>query len=101
MFPPAYAYCHRDIPRVTGKSGWKQHKVYTMVSLRMGCWGRRQDTMNWQELVYGEPFRSMSGKNVDFGITQKNQNFPSVTEKGMVFGLVINLNSRPVFVLAV
>lgn len=69
MFPPAHVYCHRDIPRVMGKGGWLQHEVYTLVSLRMGHWGRRQDTMEWQELVYGKPFRSMSGKNMDFGIT--------------------------------
>lgn len=55
--------------------------------------------MDRQELVYGEPFRSISGKNMDFGITQMNQNLPSVAEKGMIIGLVINPNSRPVFVL--
>ena len=86
MFPPAHAYCHGDIPRVMGQGGRLQHKVYTLVSLRMWHWGRRPDTMEWQELLYGKPLGGMSGKNRDFGITQMNQNFPSVTEKGMIFG---------------
>lgn len=42
--------------------------------------------MEWQELLYGKPLGGMSGKNGDFGITRMNQNFPSVTEKGMIFG---------------
>jgi hypothetical protein len=34
----------------------------------MGHLGRRQDTVEQQELANGKPFRSMSGKNMDFGI---------------------------------
>lgn len=36
----------------------------------MGHWGRRQNTINRQELTHREHFGSMSGKNMDFGITQ-------------------------------
>lgn len=36
----------------------------------MGHWGRRQNTIDWQELTHREHFGSMSGKNMDFGITQ-------------------------------
>lgn len=36
----------------------------------MGHWGRRQNTIDWQELTHREHFGSMFGKNMDFGITQ-------------------------------
>lgn len=63
----------------------------------MGHWSRRQNTIDWQELTHREHFGSMSGKNVDFGITQTKSESLFCHLEGDELGKLLNPNSRLLF----